>query len=124
MPSTVKINAKSDVETILAEMDELLDSLLKNAQKLVDVTQGVFEEDELESLQKKQQVLLDKLVVRDEALDKALQTVDANQRQLLQSRVHKKIEQFQQLNGHFIDNIANTHGLIHFEKDRLKKNKK
>lgn len=110
-------------EHILIEMETLLDSLLENAKKLLALSRQVIEEDELMALQKEQEVLLANLIDKDAQLQQLNSTP---QEQLKQSRlkIDQKIDDFQKLNAEFLENISTAHGLIQFDKGRIKKRQK
>lgn len=112
------------VEQILGEMDGLLDALVANAEKLLELSQRVISEEELGPLQKKQQKLLDDLVAQDEAFHKACKGNEQDYHSPLRNEVTGKLELFEKLNASFIENITASHGLIHFENGALKKHPK
>lgn len=111
-------------EVILVQMDELLNLLIDNANKLLALSQQVIAEEELAPLQTSQQELLDELVAQDEAFHKTLPSPSHNYQSPLRSQINAKLDQFEQLNASFIENITSAHGLIQFEKGKLKKSLK
>ncbi len=117
-------NMMKKAEVILVQMDELLNLLIDNANKLLALSQQVIAEEELAPLQTSQQELLDELVAQDEAFHKTLPSPSHNYQSPLRSQINAKLDQFEQLNASFIENITSAHGLIQFEKGKLKKSLK
>lgn len=111
------------VEEILAQMDSLLDLLIDNAKSLLGISQRVIAEEELIPLQKRQKELLDQLVAKDETFHRAIGSSN-NYQSPLRNRINAKLDQFERLNASFIENITSTHGLIQFEKNKIKKTAK
>lgn len=108
----------AELNELLHEMDSLLDMLIDNAKKLLDISKQVISEEELEPLQKKQHALLKKLIEKDEAYHQ-LDNV-SKQDPFMRENIDAKLDEFQQLNASFIDNITTTHGMIQFEKGKVK----
>lgn len=107
-------------ETILAEMENLLDHLIGNARELLAISKQVIEEQELIRLQQIQDELLTTLVEKDAEFH--LLPEDTQKKFiLLRYRIDEKIDEFQQLNADFLENISNAQGVIQFNKGRLKK---
>lgn len=109
-------------EQVLNEMEKLLDKLVESAKSLLLLSRQVIEEDELLRLQQDQEELLEKILQKDEefhALPTKIQEEMGSQR----LKINEKIDQFQQLNGEFIQNINTSQGLIQFDQKALKKRK-
>lgn len=102
---------------ILAEMDAILDQLIKTAERLRDISRQVFEEDELIKLQKLQEEMVTKLIDLDEAFKKAYKG-HSPKNESIRKNIDKKIEHFQKLNNAFIDNIRESRGVLHFKKKK------
>lgn len=114
---------KRSADKILSEMEEVLDQLIQNAEKLYDVSRQVIAEEELAPLQNRQQELLSTLLQLDDAFHKAnMQTKEDNSS--VRSRIQEKIEIFQRINSSFVTNITTSYGLIQFESDKTKKPRK
>lgn len=101
-------------EKILGEMENLLDSLIESAKKLLDLSHHIVDEDELIRLQEEQEALLATLVKKDADFHKL---PDSSNEKLMPRRlkIDEKIDHFQKLNAAFVENINSTHGLIHFD---------
>ncbi|MBA3816330.1 MAG: hypothetical protein H0X29_07395 [Parachlamydiaceae bacterium] len=112
---------KKDV--ILNEMNAVLDLLIENAQKLNELSLQVIAEEEISPLQAQQQELLSALVELDNAFHQA-DSLAEEKISAIQAAVNDKIENFQQLNSNFMENIINAHGLIQFKDGKAKKTKK
>ena len=110
-------------EHILQEMESLLDGLLENARKLLVLSKQVIEEEELTVLQKEQEALLSELIKKDSELHH-LNEISKNDLYESRANIDAKIGEFQKLNAEFLENIRAAHGLIQFEKGRIKKHPK
>lgn len=88
---------------LLIEMDKLLDLLIDNATKLLQISKQEKSDDELESLQKEQDLLLERYISKDNALN---QIKSAVYFPFMQKQIDKKLDQFQQLNASFIENMT------------------
>lgn len=108
-----------NADKILNEMDQLLDLLIENASKLLELSKQVISEEELDNLQKKQQDLLEKLVEKDEAFHQLNGSATHDDSSPLRNQIDDKLDVFQELNANFIDNITASHGMIHFEKGKI-----
>lgn len=112
-------------EKILNEMDKILDQLIENGHKLLAASKQVIEEDELMRLQKEQETILDKLIAHDTSFQKCSSEHSnkalGDKLVLLRAKIDEKIETFQKLNTEFVENISAVHGLIQFDKGRIKK---
>lgn len=117
-----QITLIQQAEQVLSEMETLLDSLVETAKNLLKLSQQVIAEDDLFRLQQEQENLLEKLVHKDEEFHEFPKMV---QEGLMSERlkINEKIDQFQQLNAEFIQNINESHGLIKFDKGHFKKHK-
>lgn len=110
-------------EKILSEMEGLLDSLIESAKKLLSLSRQVIEEDELSRLQQEQEALLARLIEKDGEFHKQSNgSLEALMPQRL--KIDEKIDYFQKLNADFVENISTAHGLIQFDKGRIKKRQK
>lgn len=107
------------LKDIISEMEEVLDHLIENAERLHELSKQVILEDEVEALQKIQNDMLTRLTELDSKRASVASKEDI--KNSIQSRIDKKIDLFQDLNDRFIDNLSASHGLIHFEGDQIKK---
>jgi flagellar biosynthesis/type III secretory pathway chaperone len=98
------------------QINQLLNELIQVATQLRDISLQVISEEDLTSLQKRQEDLLAQL----ENVDQHIQD---NYRLQLDSKLkehfHHQLQTFQQLNQEFIQNLNTSHGLIQFELHRL-----
>lgn len=111
-------------EQILSEMEAILDELVLNAEQLCEVSQKVIAEEELSSLQVRQEQLVASLIKLDHDFQHAAVHTSNDRSQPLQNRIQKKLVVFENLNSSFINNILSSHGLIQFETGELKKLKR
>lgn len=109
---------------ILAKMDVLLDKLVKNAEELKTISYHVISEEELAPLQLSQEQLIADLVKLDLELDAMTHHKKLEEASPVRSRIRDKLTKFQSLNQNFIDNLAKTRGLIHFELGQIKAQQK
>lgn len=114
----------SKANKILSEMEDVLDKLIENAQKLHNLSKHAIAEEELSPLQSIQQELLSTLVSLDDTYHNAHPNPSHVDDLTINKRIQKKLDVFEQLNSSFVDNIVNSHGLIQFETAKLKKTKK
>lgn len=112
-------------EKILLQMEETIDQLVMNAEKLNALTQQVIAQQELKGLQKKQNELIESLRSLDHEFHKAVPGSKNKAQEKIQARIDEKLQRFQNLNIAFIDNLNTNRGLIKFEiKKETKKPKK
>jgi hypothetical protein len=111
-------------EDILSEMESILDQLVLNAEHLHEVSQKVIAEEELTSLQARQELLMSSLLKLDHDFQDAATHSAQDRKTPLQNRIQKKLDLFEKLNSSFIKNIISSHGLIRFEEGKDKKQKK
>ena len=106
-------------ESTIKEMNQLLTDLVQVATQLYQASLQVINEEELVALQQTQEELL-----------KQLETVDHHLHQhyhyqvepAMHEHFHQQLQQFQQLNQEFLQNLATSHGLIQFELRQLQDN--
>lgn len=103
---------KEEAENIFQEMEAVIDSLINVATKLKEISFQVISSEQVEQLQKEQQVLLKKLAVIEKALPK-----DVSGDEKAKKRIQKKLDFFQSLNKEFITNLNKTHSVINFRKE-------
>lgn len=103
---------KEEAENIFQEMEAVIDSLINVATKLKEISFQVISSEQVEQLQKEQQVLLKKLAVIEKALPK-----DVSGDEKAKKRIQKKLDFFQSLNKEFIANLNKTHSVINFRKE-------
>lgn len=107
-------------EEILVQMENILDQVIKTAERLKDISRSVVSEEELAPLQRSQEELVDRLMKMDEAFKKAYKGKGAVSP--LRAKIEKKLEYFQKLNASFIENLSSGQGVIQFD-NKSKKNK-
>lgn len=98
-------------EIVFENMLRVLDTLIENAEKLKDLS--AISEDSVESLQQKQEKLIDELCKLDTHVKTAKTKNEKKEDELLQG-VQKKLSQFQSLNTIFVDHLKHKLGLIYF----------
>ena len=108
-------------DEILIEMDHILDQLIKTAEQLRDLSIQVFEEDELEKLQQAQELMVTKLVDLDDAFKVACKGHPFKKENPIRARIDQKIDEFQNINSNFIENVKESHTVI--DSDKKKKPK-
>jgi hypothetical protein len=106
----------AEARKILEEMDKLLDQLTENAQQLLSVSAHAIEEEELIKLQAVQEELLAHLIEKDDRFYKIAENAPSQRSIALRARIDQKLEQFQELNARFIQNITSSRGMIQFKK--------
>ncbi len=98
------------------QMDQLLNELVIVATQLRDLSLKVISEEELAPLQMHQEELLAKL----ESVDQKIKGNYPHQTDaVVQEKIHRQLQTFQQLNQEYIQNLNASHGLIQFELRRL-----
>lgn len=107
-------------DEILLEMDQILDELIKTAERLRDLSIQVFEEEELVKLQQTQEKMVTKLLSLDEAFQTAYKEHPVKKESPIRAQIDKKIDEFQRLNAAFIENVKESHGILQFEKKKKK----
>ena len=106
---------------ILAEMDNILDQLIGTAEKLRDLSRQVFEEEDLIKLQQAQDTMVNRLMELDDSFKKASKGQSSKSHDLLRQKIDQKIDQFQNLNASFIENIKSSRGVLEFGKKKKTK---
>lgn len=102
----------NSIQQFVDKMNHLLDDLVRTAKKLKTISERVVLEEELKPLQDHQDDLLGQLT----ALDRDLKTYyESKITPEVHAQFHKKLEEFQNLNQDFINNINGAHGLIQFD---------
>ena len=101
-------------EESLKEIEKLVDQLVDAASKLLDSARQAFSEEDLVSLQKKQDELFKRLLKADQAYHETFPDLDETKIPAAK-RVSEKLTKFQQLNLQFIETLRSDHGLIHFD---------
>jgi hypothetical protein len=114
---------KQTADEILHFMDGLLIELIENAKKLNERSLQVIAEEELTTLQETQETLFNSLLEADENLHAQHPELKHFPASKLQVEVNKKLDQFQELNQTFIENLKSSHGIIQFESEPPKKPK-
>ncbi len=113
-----------DEHALLKKIDSLLDDLVKTAINLEKATFQVISEEEIAPLQSKQEELVSEIKSIDAQLTKSGDKKAIEQDSKVRKSIHDKLAKFHELNSHFIDNLSSSHGLIRFEIDKIRKNKK
>lgn len=114
---------KTTPDKILNEMDKLLNALILGAEKLLELSQQVIPEEEFIKLQEKQDILLSKLIEKDQELH-SHQNLTEPKWQSMRKEIDRKIDLFQKLNDDFVEKITAAHGLIRFDSAGVKKKPK
>jgi hypothetical protein len=114
-----QVNLIQQAEQVLKEMESLLDKLVETARSLLKFSRQVIVEEDLFRLQQEQEILLEKLFQKDHEFHELPKMV---QKELMPQRlkINEKIDQFQQLNAEFIQNINESRGLIQFDQGTSK----
>lgn len=111
-----RLNMKS-LNQLIKQANNLLDELIQTAKKLKVASQQSVSEEELDSLQKKQEDLL----IQFEGIDQDLQQYNFFEiSEAVHQQFHIKLQEFQTLNQEFIETLQASHGLIQFELRQLK----
>lgn len=101
---------------LYASLEKVLDDLIENAKQLKELSQQVIVEKELEDLQQKQEHLVKELKVLDERYQKTIKSSKSASDRW--KSLENKLKLFQQLNTAYIENLANSRGVIRFEKSK------
>jgi DNA gyrase/topoisomerase IV subunit A len=91
----------NSTEAMLADIDETLDQLIKNAEAIQDISLNTLYANEVEALQKTQESLLAHLVHMD-TLMKSEKPISEKKKEGLQ----EKISRFGRLNASFVRDVA------------------
>ncbi len=110
-------------DELLKKIDALLDQLIKTAEELDTLSYQVISEEEIAPLQKRQDDLVADILAADTELKKFMDPKKLNTDSPLRQRIRHNLHHFQELNEHFIENLANSHGLIRFEINKIQKDK-
>lgn len=110
-------NSKPTSEELLKAMNELLETLITNAEKLNELSLQVIAEEEVSNLQDVQERLFNQLLQTDETLQATYPDIKLVAPSKLQMEVNRKLDYFQELNQTFIENLKTTHGIIQFESE-------
>lgn len=107
-------------ESILIEMEKILDRIILTAEELKKKSTGVIALEEITPLQKAQNDLVGKL----SKLDASFQKLYKGKREVspIRERFEEKLAHFQKLNASFIENLSSSSGTIQFQ--HAKKTKK
>jgi elongation factor P--beta-lysine ligase len=108
-------------EDLLKKIDALLDQLVKTAEELDKLSFQVISEEEIAPLQKKQDALVADLLSADTELKGVMDSKSLETNSPIRERIRNNLHHFQELNEHFIENLANSHGLIRFEINKIQK---
>lgn len=102
----------SSLQSSIDQMNQLLNELIWVSTQLRAISFQVLSQEDLVTLQKKQEDILKQI----ESQEQLLQT---NYRNQIDSKTwdhfHKKLQEFQELNHEFIQNVNTNLGLIQFE---------
>jgi hypothetical protein len=112
-----------EIEKVFIKMELVLDQLIRNAEELQEASLQVISEEELTSLQQKQEELISQLLKMDQDFYKTYAKEAKDYESKTRQRVSEKLEKFQTLNSRFIDNVMMHQGLIQFEISKSKKHK-
>lgn len=99
-------------EKILREMDNILNDLLKTAERLQSISHQVISKEELALLQSSQSKLVDQLVELDDAFKNALKGQPLSKDLSLRESIEKKLALFEKLNANFIENLTSSQPLL------------
>lgn len=111
-------------DSILIEIEKILDRVIKTAERLKEISRQVVAEEELAPLQTAQEQLVKELRHMDAAFQKIYKQAGEKTISPARERIEKKLEYFQTLNAGFIDNLSSSHGLIKFDDKKKKKEPK
>ena len=107
-------------QEILQKIDILLDQLVENAAELEKISEQVISEEQLIPLQRRQEELIKQLSQLD--ADYHIQFLNAKGKTSpIRESIHNKLASFQKLNTLFIQNLSDSHGLIHFDNHEFKR---
>ncbi len=109
-------------EQVLLQIEGILNQLIENAELLKGLSKQVIAQEELKLLQTKQEKLIAELTTFDVQFHTMGGKINAH-RSPTQKRIDEKLQQFQQLNMDFIENLSASHGLIKFEIQKDQKRK-
>ena len=104
---------------LLQKMKGLVDDLLENATSLHTLSQNVISSEEVEKLQKEQQVLIQELIELDKHVQKEYEK-DVDQSTFWEE-ITDKLSTFQDLNDKFMTNLKVRSGIIEFELNDIQK---
>ena len=108
------------LKEVVREMEILLDRLIENAKRLLELSKQVIVEDEVVALQKVQDDMVTQLTDLDGKRAALCASFESSEMPN-QGRIDEKIDVFQNLNTQFIENLSAMRGLIHFEGDKIVK---
>lgn len=117
------ISKKQTADEVLQFMNDVLDKLIDNAEKLNELSVQKIAEEELIALQEVQERLFNELLEADETLNNEYPETKQLPFTKVHQEVNKKLDTFQELNQTFIENLKATHGIIQFENEPPKKPK-
>lgn len=91
---------------VLEKMEGALDELIRNAEKLKDISLGEFSEQAVTPLQQKQEILVQQLKGLETAFESAEKEGHEKMLAKIGDRIAKKLRYFQHLNAVFIENVG------------------
>lgn len=108
-------------EEQLYHIEEILDALIANEERLQDLSSTASAYEEIKNIQAEQASLLQDLQKADKEFTEAsIETKDA-QPITVKQRINEKLHRFQALNDSFIDHLKTGPHFIHFETHRSAK---
>lgn len=102
----------SSPEQMLEHLETLVDQLIESAKILLEASKQVCPEDELMEAQKKQEDILQNLMLLDDAYAK---TFPEHHKSSKTGCIAVKLMQFQNLNAEFLENLHGKYGFIQFD---------
>ena len=108
-------------EEFLDHIQVLLDSLLKNALQLKEVSSNVVSEEELNTLQEEQESLIAELGQLGSEFKKKFNKIINELKSEKGKIIQKKVKEFQELNAIFYNNISIRKSILQTEIETLRK---
>jgi hypothetical protein len=104
-------------EDLLDKLQQVIDDLILNAEKLKELSLQVVAGKEISLLQSKQEALVKQLGELDHQIKNQKIEIPAE----FTKKMENKIKKFQELNASYIQNLTTTHEVIRFDKPKHNK---
>jgi hypothetical protein len=104
-----------EAEKILEKMEQILDQIVANAEKMKELSLKSINEKELTPLQHNQDELVLKLQELDAQYKNAAKHQHVEHAEEISKRIESKLNHFQQVNASFIENLRNNQKVVRFE---------
>lgn len=91
---------------VVTKMEDVLNQLIKNAEKLKDISLEGFSEEAVAPLQEKQELLVEQLNALEATFESSKKDGEEEELAKIGDRLSRKLRYFQHLNAVFIENIT------------------